>query len=34
VLNARNEVVYVELVPEIRQEPGYEAALKAVEAAT
>ena len=34
VLNARNEVVYVELVPEIRQEPDYEAALKAVEAAT
>jgi len=30
VLNAENEVVYTELVPEIAQEPDYDAALAAL----
>ena len=30
VLNGNNEITYVELVPEITQEPNYEAALQAV----
>ncbi|PID95637.1 MAG: lipid hydroperoxide peroxidase [Bacteroidetes bacterium] len=30
VLNEKNEVVYTELVPEITQEPNYEAALKSL----
>ena len=31
VINPEGKVVYTELVPEITQEPNYEAALKAVE---
>ena len=30
VINPEGEVVYTELIPEITQEPNYEAALKAV----
>jgi thiol peroxidase len=30
VLNASGEVVYTELVPEIKQEPDYESALAAL----
>lgn len=33
VLNAAGQISYVEIVPEVTNEPNYEAALKAVEAA-